>query len=82
MGEWLYPDDGEYHGMGGAIAFRQYFFKPDGRVEVRSRLKDAEAETVEQFTDVDVADHWVDRVTWGDWDRIGPHRPKAPDQAP
>ena len=59
----------------------QYFFKPDGTAEVRSRITGAPAETVEQFSDVDVSDHWVDRVTWGDWDRIGLHHPKAPDQA-
>jgi hypothetical protein len=80
VGEWLYPDDGKFHSMGSATAFREYFFSPDGTVEVRSRLSGADAETVEEFTDVDVSDHWVDRVTWGDWDRIGLHRPKGPEQ--
>lgn len=81
VGEWLYPEDGKFHSMDQAKAFRQFFFKPDGTAEVRSRIHGAPAETVEQFSDVDVSDHWVDRVTWGDWDRIGLHHPKAPDQA-
>ena len=63
--------------MDQAKAFRQFFFKPDGTAEVRSRIHGAPAETVEQFSDVDVSDHWVDRVTWGDWDRIGPHQPEG-----
>ena len=78
VGEWLYPDDGAYHPMGDAQAFRQYFFKPRGRVKVKSRLAGAAAETVEEFTDVDVSDHWVDPLAWGDWDRIGLHRPSGP----
>ena len=81
VGEWLYPDDDQHYGMLQAKAFREYTFRPDGTAEVRSRITGAAAETVEEFTDVDVSDHWVDRVTWGDWDRIGLHRPKAPDQA-
>lgn len=79
VSEWLYPDDGVYHGMSGAKAYRSFSFKPDGTAEVRSRITGAEAETVEQFSDVDVSDHWVDRVTWGDWDKIGTYLPKAPD---
>ncbi len=79
VGEWLYPDDDEYYSELKAKAFRQYFFKPDGIAEVRSRITGAGAETVEQFSDIDVSDHWVDRVTWGDWDRIGTYQPKAPD---
>ena len=79
VAEWLYPDDGEYRNMDEAKATRQFFFKPDGNAKVKSRVNDAEAETVEEFSDVDVSDHWVDRVTWGDWDRIGTHQRKAPD---
>ena len=79
VGEWLYPDDDEYCPMFEAKAFREYFFKQDGTAEVRSRITGAKAETVEQFSDVDVSDHWVDRVTWGDWDRIGTHQPTALD---
>ena len=81
VAEWLYPDDEQFYAMERAKAFREYFFKPDGTAEVRSRIIGAPAENVEQFTDVDVSDHWVDRITWGDWDRIGLHRPKAPDPA-
>jgi hypothetical protein len=76
--EWVYPDDGEFHDLGAALAFRSYYFEPDGTVELRSRLQDAEAETVEQFSDVDVSDHWTEPLTWGDWDRVGLHQPKAP----
>ena len=76
--EWLYADDGQFHDFLGAKASRSYVFKPDGTAKLRSRMTDAEAETVEEFSDVDVSDHWIDPLTWGDWDRVGLYQPKAP----
>jgi hypothetical protein len=26
---------------------------------------------------VNVSDHWLDPLEWGDWDRIGEYRPSA-----
>jgi hypothetical protein len=75
--EYLYPDDGEYHSQMGSLAVRMYFFKPDGHCELRSRVKETGVETVEEFTDVDVSDHWLEPLSWGDWDRVGQHRPTA-----
>jgi hypothetical protein len=77
VAEWLYPDDGEFHEMDECLAFRKYLFKPDGYARLRSDVKSADAVTVEEFTDVDVSDHWLDPLAWGDWDRIGRHRPTA-----
>jgi len=75
--EWLYPDDGQYHGMMGALADRTYLFKPDGYARLRTKVEAAPAPTIEEFTDVNVSDHWLDPIEWGDWDRIGEHRPTA-----
>ena len=30
-----------------------------------------------RFSEINVSDHWVDPLGWGDWDRIGRHRPEA-----
>jgi hypothetical protein len=76
--EYLYPDDGEFHTAFGSTAIRMYFFKPDGHAELRTRMRETEVETVEEFDGVDVSDHWLDPLEWGDWDRIGRHRPAAP----
>lgn len=78
VAEWLYPDDGEFHEQDQCLAVRKYLFKPDGYARLRSDVKEAGAATVEEFTGVDVTDHWLDPLTWGDWDRIGRHRPSAP----
>jgi hypothetical protein len=75
--ELLYPDDGRYHGMPGNIANRTYFFKPDGYARLRTKVKAAPAATIEEFTGVNVSDHWLDPLQWGDWDRIGEYRPSA-----
>jgi hypothetical protein len=77
VSEWLYPDDGQFHEVDESLAYRSYYFKPDGYARLRSRVKEAGAETVEEFSGVDVSDHWLDPLTWGDWDRIGRHRPTA-----
>lgn len=77
VSEYLYPDDGEFHGMAGNLAVRSYFFKPDGYAELTTRIKEAQADKVEEFTGVDVSDHWLDPLEWGDWDRIGRHHPTA-----
>lgn len=77
VAEYLYPDDGRFHGMSGSSALRMYFFKPDGYAQLRTRIKETDVETVEEFTDVDVSDHWLDPLEWGDWDRIGRHQPSA-----
>jgi len=76
--EYLYPDDGQFHSQMANLAVRRYFFQPDGYCRLRTRIKEAGAETVEEFSDVDVSDHWLDPLAWGDWDRIGRHRPEAP----
>ncbi len=76
--EYLYPDDGEYHGQSGHQAMRMYFFKPDGYARLRTRVKGTEVETVEEFTDVDVASHWVEPLDWGEWDRIGRQQATGP----
>jgi len=75
--EWLYPDDGQYHGMMGALADRTYLFKPNGYARLRTKVEAAPAATIEEFTDVNVSDHWLDPLEWGDWDRIGEYRPTA-----
>jgi hypothetical protein len=75
--EWLYPEDGKTHDMNAALAYRSYSFQPDGMATLHSRVADAEAELVEEFSDVDVSDHWIDPLTWGDWDRVGLYTPKA-----
>jgi len=75
--EWLYPDDGRYHGMMGALADRTYLFKPDGYARLRTKVETAPAATIEEFTGVNVSDHWLDPLEWGDWDRIGEYRPTA-----
>jgi hypothetical protein len=79
--EYLYPDDGEYHSQGGHVAVRMFSFTPDGTCELRSRLKETGVETVEEFDGVDVSDHWLDPLDWGEWDRIGTHRPAHSDPA-
>jgi len=76
--EYLYPDDGQHHSHIANLAVRMYFFKPDGYCRLRTRIKETGVETVEEFSDVDVSDHWLDPLAWGDWDRIGRHRPEAP----
>jgi hypothetical protein len=73
--EYVYPDDGQFKEQDGCTANRGYFFKPDGYAELRSRVKETGVETVEEFTSVDVSDHWLDSLEWGDWDRIGKHQP-------
>jgi hypothetical protein len=77
VAEWLYPDDGEFHEQDEALAFRKYLFKPDGYARLRSDVKEAGGVTVEEFKGVDVSDHWLDALAWGDWERIGRHRPTA-----
>ncbi|WP_028045834.1 hypothetical protein [Cellulomonas sp. URHE0023] len=75
--ERLYPDDGQYHGTPGYLATRTYYFKPDGYSRLRTKVKAAPAATIEEFTGVNVSDHWLDPLEWGDWDRIGEYRPSA-----
>ncbi|MBD8060126.1 hypothetical protein IC607_14225 [Cellulomonas sp. JH27-2] len=75
--EWLYPDDGHFHGVQANTAIRTFLFKPDGYARLRTKVKAAPAATIEEFTDVNVSDHWLDPLEWGDWDRIGEHRPTA-----
>jgi hypothetical protein len=77
VAELLYPDDGRYHGMAGNLASRTYLFKPNGYARLRTKVKEAPAATIEEFTGVDVSDHWLDPLEWGDWDRIGEYRPSA-----
>ncbi|MGY2875928.1 hypothetical protein ACVW00_003118 [Marmoricola sp. URHA0025 HA25] len=77
VAEWLYPDDGSFHEMDECLAVRKYLFKPDGYARLRSDVKAAGGVTVEEFTGVDVSDHWLEPLAWGDWDRIGRHRPTA-----
>lgn len=78
VSEYLFPDDGEFHTSFSATAIRMYFFKPDGSCRLRTRVTETGAETVEEYDGVDVSDHWLDPLEWGDWDRIGTHRPAAP----
>jgi len=40
-------------------------------------VETAPAATIEEFTGVNVSDHWLDPLEWGDWDRIGEYRPTA-----
>jgi hypothetical protein len=75
--ERLYPDDGRYHGTAGNLATRTYLFKPNGYARLRTKVKEAPAATIEEFTGVDVSDHWLDPLEWGDWDRVGEYRPSA-----
>ena len=75
--ELLYPDDGRYHGMPGNLATRTYYFKPNGYARLRTKVKAAPAATIEEFTGVNVSDHWLDPLEWGDWDRIGEYRPSS-----
>jgi hypothetical protein len=75
--EYLYPDDGQFHGMSASTASRTYTFRPDGYSRLRTSVEEADADTVEEFTDVDVSDHWLDPLEWGDWERIGHHRPTS-----
>jgi hypothetical protein len=75
--EWLYPDDGRYHGMQGNVAIRVFNFKPNGYSRLRTKVKAAPAATIEEFSGVNVSDHWLDPLEWGDWDRIGEYRPSA-----
>jgi hypothetical protein len=75
--EYLYPDDGAFHSELGSLARRTYRFWPDGRARVKSLVREAGGETVERLTGVNVSDHWVDPISWGDWDRIGTYQPSA-----
>ena len=75
--ERLYPDDGRYHGTTGALANRTYYVKPNGYSRLRTRVESAPAATIEEFSGVNVSEHWLDPLQWGDWDRIGEYRPSA-----
>jgi hypothetical protein len=77
VSELLYPDDGRYHGMAGNLASRTYLFKPNGYARLRTKVRAAPAATIEEFSGVNVSDHWLDPLEWGDWDRIGEYRPSA-----
>ena len=46
VAEYLYPDDGQFHGMAGSTAVRSYFFKPDGYAELTTRVEEAGVDKV------------------------------------
>lgn len=68
---YLYPDDDAYYSVGGNVGSRQILFRPDGYAKVWTRVKEAPAESVDEYRDVDVSEFTVPALAWGDWDRLG-----------
>lgn len=74
---YLYPDDDRWYDQTKANAISTFSFRPDGWARRRLDIKAAPHVQVEEYTDVDVSDHWVPSPTFGDWDRFGIPREPA-----
>jgi hypothetical protein len=73
---YTYPDNEHWYSQMECSAVALYHFEPDGSGERRLKVKAAPADEVNVFEGVDVSQHWVPQIEWGDWDRFG--QPREP----
>lgn len=73
---YTYPDTERWYDQMHASAVAMYHFNPDGSGDRLLKVKAAPADELVEFDGVDVSEHWVPQVAWGDWDRFG--QPREP----
>lgn len=82
--QWVYPDDAAGpQRFSRSVAHKAWVFRQDGTATCRERVKGTPQDRVSEHRDLDLAGHWRDRPTFGDWDSFG-EQPEPPglDAAP
>lgn len=83
MVTYVYPDDADRAlGQMDSVAHKSWAFWPDGRASCRETVKALPEVRVTEYQDVDLTHLWVDRPTFGDWERWGRPLDETFGQAP